>query len=126
MNPAAHPARLSPASPFPDGPTVTVIFRPPCASEKVELFGVAPHGVEPEHVVKAICRALGVGPGALEVEPDPDARRLRDHDARCYVLDAQGARIAHITGLSFAWVRVEAARLATHGWTPATMRDPVQ
>ncbi len=101
---------------FPDGPGVTVIYRKPCATEKSELFGAAPHGVEAAHVVKALCRALGVGPGAIEVEADPDARHLRDHEARCYILDAAGARVAHVTGLSFAWIRVEAARLNRQGW----------
>ena len=120
---ASPPAAMAPQAmaqhrAFPDGPTVTVIYRPPCRTEKTELFGAAPHGVEAANVVKAICRALGVGPGAIEVEADPDARRLRDHEARCYVLDALGARVAHVTGLSFAWLQVEAARLANHGWPP--------
>lgn len=103
---------------FPDGPSVTVIYRRPCPTEKTELFGAAPHGVEAAHVVKAICRALAVGPGAIDVTADPDARHLRDHEARCYVLDALGARVAHVTGLSFAWLQVEAARLAGQGWRP--------
>jgi len=109
---------MTAASLFPDGPSVTVIYRRPCRTEKSELFGAAPHGVEAAHVVKAICRALDVGPGAIEVAADPDARHLRDHEARCYVLDALGARVAHVTGLSFAWLQVEAARLAGQGWRP--------
>lgn len=103
---------------FPDGPSVTVIYRRPCPTEKTELFGAAQDGVEAAHVVKAICRALAVGPGAIDVTADPDARHLRDHEARCYVLDALGARVAHVTGLSFAWLQVEAARLAGQGWRP--------
>ncbi len=110
---------------FPDGPSVTVIYRRPCRTEKSELFGAAPHGVEPTHVVKAICRALGVGPGAIDVTADPDARHLRDHEARCYVLDALGSRVAHVTGLSFAWLQVEAARLAHQGWRPGLLAEAV-
>lgn len=103
---------------FPDGPGVTVIYRRPCRTEKTELFGAAPHGVEADHVVQAVCRALNVGPGAIEVEADPDARGLRDHEARAYILNALGTRVAHVTGLSFAWLQVAASRLASRGWAP--------
>lgn len=114
------------ASPFPDGPVVTVIYRAPCRTEKSELFGAAPHGVEAADVVKSVCRALGVGPGAIEAELDPDARRMTGEQARCYILDATGGRVAHVTGLSFAWINVEASRLSNRGWAPpATDRGAV-
>lgn len=125
MTPAAE-AALAATSPFPDGPTVTIIFRPPCKAEKSVLYGAAPHGVEAANVVKALCRCLEVGPGAIEAEADPDSRHLRDEAARCYVLDANGVRVAHVTGLSFAWINVEAARLTSAGWTPARRPEAIQ
>lgn len=115
---------------IPDGPVVTITWRPPFGLLKQEIFavaGVTPDGgagVEPEHVVKALCRALNCGPGALAFEPDEKARHLSGDDARCYLIDAGGVRIAHIVGLSFAWLRVCASRLSAHDWRPGRNRGP--
>lgn len=113
----------------PEGPRVVIRWKPPFHLAEQTLFalGAVTHegaaGVEGEHVVKALCRALSCGPGALAFEADPKARHLRGDDARCYLLDAAGARIAHIVGVSFAWLQVDASRLTSRGWLPGRNRE---
>lgn len=121
------------SSAVPDGPIVRIRYRPGvCRTELQELFApgeVTPDGcagVDPEHVVKAMCRALDCGPGALTFESDPAARGLRGDHARCYlVTELGGERRAHIVGISFAWLQVEASRLASRGWRPGMNREVV-
>lgn len=116
---------------LPDGPVVRIRYRPGvCATELQELFApgeVTPEGVagvDPDDVVKAICRALDCGPGALAFEADPQARHLRGDAARCYlVTEAGGERRAHIVGISFAWLNVSASRLLNRDWRPGRNRE---
>lgn len=110
---------------------MVIRWRPPCPVEKQELFagpvtsdGSA--GVAPADVIKALCRTLDCGPGALAFEPDEQAVGLKGDDARCYLIDAAGDRIAHITGDSFAWLRVSASRLASRDWRPGMNREVVR
>lgn len=113
----------------PDGPRVVIVWRQPFPVVRQEVFAMGPvtpqgaAGVEAEHVVKALCRSLETGPGALTFEADSQARHLKGDDARCYLLDAAGARIAHVTGISFAWLQVDAARLHRAGWRPGMNRE---
>lgn len=113
----------------PEGPRVVITWKPPFHIEQQVIFAmgaVTPDGaagVEAEHVIKALCRALDCWPGALSFEGDPKARHLRGDDARCYLLNAAGGRIAAIQGISFAWLQVDAARLTNRGWTPARNRE---
>ncbi|PZO07627.1 MAG: hypothetical protein DCF29_03760, partial [Alphaproteobacteria bacterium] len=67
------------------GPIVTITFRPPCRVERSELSG-GPDGPMPDDTVRAVCRALEIGPGILTFEADPAARHLRDDKARCYAV----------------------------------------
>lgn len=127
---ASPPAGMAPQamaqhSAFPDGPSVTIIYRKPCTTEKDQLFGAAPHGVEADRVVKAICRALQIWPADLRAILDPDHPRGHGDDARCYIVDSAGARLAHVSGVSFAWLNVEASRLDRQGWKPGLNAEVV-
>lgn len=116
---------------IPDSPVVRIRYRPGvCQTELQELFAageVTPDGgagVDADDVVKAICRALDCGPGALAFEPDPQARGLRGDAARCYlVAETGGERRAHIVGISFAWLNVSASRLLNRDWRPGRNRE---
>lgn len=107
------------------GPIVTIAFRPPCRVERSELSG-GPDGPMPDDTVRALCRALEVGPGVLTFEADPAARHLRDDKARCYAVNAAGTRLAHIVGMSASWCSVAAAVLVSRNWKPGQNREPVQ
>lgn len=132
--PARRPGDLTPddlrALPVvPDGPRVIITWKPPFPIERQIIFAmgaVTPDGVagiEAEPVIKALCRALDCGPGVLAFEADPKARHLRGDDARCYLLNAAGERVAAIQGISFAWLQVDAARLMHRGWAPGRNRE---
>jgi hypothetical protein len=110
-------------SAFPVGPVVTVTWRPPSPVAGQELIfdpleGDA-GGVDAVRVVQALCRVSGRWPDDLAFEPDPAARGLSHDNARCYLLDApDGARLAHVVGISCAWLQVAGRVLAGRGWRP--------
>lgn len=116
--PVAIPADLQALAPLiPEGPSVVIEFRPPCATERLEIFE-GPDGVNPLRVVKSLCRILGCSPEDIHAEPDPDHAGAREERACCYVVDDQDNRVARVAGLSFAYVHVAARALASSRWRP--------
>lgn len=99
------------------GPVVVVDYRPPCRLTRSEISN-GPDGVMPGDVVKSLCRALEVGPGALEFDIDPANRRGIHEAASCYVIDPAGVRVARVRGESAVWLTVAAGKLAADGWRP--------
>lgn len=118
--PANAPAGL--LDDFYSGPIVTVTYQPPCPTERTEISGGF-DGPCPVHVVKSICRSLDLWPGDIRAEPDPRARGKSGAAARCYIVDSAGRPLAHVIGLSFAYVRVSAAGLDSQGWRPGRNRE---
>lgn len=122
MTADAAPAVSGLLDDFYSGPIVTVTYQPPCPTERTEISGGF-DGPCPVHVVKSICRNLEIWPGDLRAEPDPRARSKSGADARCYIVDPRGRPLAHVVGLSFAYVRVSASALANKGWRPGRNRQ---
>lgn len=103
-------------------PQVIIRFPAPNACDRIEMFG----DPDPVRVVKSLCRALGWMPEDIRTEIDPDHPGGRDERARCYVLDGQDRRVAHVAGMSFAFIQVAAQSLTSNLWRPGlrTHVDP--
>jgi len=101
-------------------PNVIIRFPPPNPCDRIEMFG----DPDPIRVVQSLCRTLGWMPEDIRTEIDPDHPGRRDENARCYVLDGQDNRVAHVAGLSFAYVQVAAQSLTSKLWRPG-LRAPV-